>query len=245
MKGVILAGGLGTRLFPLTLVTNKHLLPIYNKPVIYYSIEKLVSAGIDRIMIVTSPEHIANFVGLLGSGQDFISLNTKKQIQIVYGIQNKPSGIADGLYIAKEYVGDDNCILCLGDNIIEDDISHHITKFESGATVFLKKVKDPERFGVAVVDKKGKVIGIEEKPQKPKSNLAVIGLYVYDNTVFKKMIGQKKSDRGEYEITHINNKYIAEGSLKSVVLKKQWFDIGSHESLFNASVHMKRKHENR
>lgn len=243
MKGVILAGGQGTRLFPLTFVTNKHLLPVYNKPVIYYSIEKLVSAGIDRIMIVTSPEHIANFVGLLGSGQSFISTKTKKQIQIVYGIQNKPSGIADGLYIAKEYVGDDNCILCLGDNIIEDDISEHITNFSTGAKVFLKKVSDPKRFGVASLDKNGNVVGIEEKPKKPKSNLAVIGLYVYDNTVFKKMIGQTKSARGEYEITHINNKYIKEGALQSVVLKKKWFDIGSHDSLLHAGMHMKRKHE--
>jgi glucose-1-phosphate thymidylyltransferase len=243
MKGVILAGGLGTRLSPLTLVTNKHLLPIYNKPAIYYSIEKLVSAGIDRIMIVTSPEHVADFVGLLGSGQNFISLKTKKQIQIVYGIQNKPSGIADGLYIAKEYIGDESCILCLGDNIIEDDISEHINKFKNGATIFLKEVSNPEKFGVALLDKKGKVLNIEEKPKKPKSNLAVIGLYLYDNTVFNKMIGQKKSARGEYEITYINNKYIKEESLHSVVLKNEWFDIGSHDSLFEAGIHMKQKHE--
>lgn len=242
MKGVILAGGLGTRLLPLTLVTNKHLLPVYNKPAIYYSIEKLVSAGIDRIMIVTSPEHIANFVGLLGSGQDFISLKSRKQIQIVYGIQNKPNGIADGLYIAKEYVGDDSCIVCLGDNIIEDDISEHIAKFESGATIFLKKVINPERFGVALLDKKGNVLIIEEKPKKPKSDLAVIGLYVYDNTVFKKMIGQEKSARGEYEITNINNKYILEGGLRSVILEKEWFDIGSHDSLFEAGTYMKEKY---
>lgn len=243
MKGVILAGGLGTRLSPLTLVTNKHLLPIYNKPVIYYSIEKLVSAGVDRIMIVTSPEHIADFVDLLGSGQNFISLKTKKQIQIVYGIQNKPSGIADGLYIAKEYVGNDSCVLCLGDNIIEDDISGHIKNFKDGATIFLKKVSDPERFGVALLDKKGNILGIEEKPKKPKSDLAVIGLYLYDNTVFQKMIGQKMSARGEYEITYINNKYIKEGRMRSVVLKNKWFDIGSHNSLFEAGKHMKHKHE--
>ncbi len=145
MKGVILAGGKATRLYPLTLVTNKHLLPIYNKPVIYYSIEKLVEAGIDRIMVVTSSQHIDDFVGLLGSGQDFISKNDGKQIQIVYGIQNKPSGITDGLYIAKDYIGKDNCILFLGDNILEDDISSHIKNFNNGALIFLKKVNDPER----------------------------------------------------------------------------------------------------
>jgi glucose-1-phosphate thymidylyltransferase len=242
MKGVILAGGLGTRLSPLTLVTNKHLLPVYNKPVIYYSIEKLVSAGIDRIMIVTSPEHIADFARLLGSGQGFTSLKTRKQIQIVYGIQNKPSGIADGLYIAKEYIGDDNCILHLGDNIIEDDISGHVKKFKSGATIFLKKVTDPERFGVASLDKEGKVLDIEEKPKKWKSDLAVIGLYLYDNTVFKKMIGQKESERGEYEITYINNKYVEEGSLRSVILEKEWFDIGNHDSLLKAGIYMKQKY---
>ena len=243
MKGVILAGGLGTRLFPLTLVTNKHLLPVYNKPVIYYAVEKLVSASIDRIMIVTSPEHIEDFVGLLGSGQNFISKRNNKQIQIVYGIQNKPSGICDGLYIAKDYIGDDNCILCLGDNIIEEDISKHVKDFKSGATIFLKKVNNPQSFGVASVDKEGKVTTIEEKPSKPKSDLAVIGLYIYDNTVLEKMIGQKKSARGEYEITYVNNKYIEKGDLRSVILKNEWFDIGNHDSLIEAGLYMKRKYE--
>ena len=178
MKGVILAGGEGTRLRPLTLVTNKHLLPIYDKPVIYYAIEKLVEAGIDRIMIVTSPKQVEDFVNLLGSGQNFISKNTGKQVQIVYGIQNRPSGIADGLYIAKDYVGADDCVLYLGDNILEDDISEHIENFKSGALVFLKEVKDPERFGIATLDEKGHVLEIVEKPSNPKSILAVVGLYV-------------------------------------------------------------------
>jgi glucose-1-phosphate thymidylyltransferase len=243
MKGVILAGGLGTRLSPLTLVTNKHLLPVYDKPVIYYAIEKLVSAGIDRIMIVTSPQHIDDFVKLLGSGQNFISPKTKKQIQIVYGIQNKPGGISEGLYIAKEYVGNDKCILYLGDNIIEDNISEHVKKFRKGAMIFLKKVNDSERFGVASIDKKGKILEIEEKPKNPKSDLAVIGLYIYDNTVFKKMIGEKKSARGEYEITYVNNKYIKEGNLRSIILKKTWFDVGNYNSLIEAGLYMKKKHE--
>src|SRR3989338_11136322 len=147
MKSVILAGGKATRLNPLTLVTNKHLLPVYDKPVIYYAIEKLVSSGIDRIMIVTSPGHIHDFVQLLGSGQNFVSVKSGKQIQIVYGIQNEPSGIADGLYIAKDYVGTDNCVLYLGDNIFEDEIKKQIKDFKDGATVFLKKVSDPKRFG--------------------------------------------------------------------------------------------------
>ena len=241
MKAVILAGGSATRLHPLTLVTNKHLLPVYNKPVIYYAIEKLVSAGIDRIMVVTSPHHVNNFVNLLGSGQNFTSINTSKQIQIVYGIQNKPSGIASGLYIAKEYVGNDDCILYLGDNIFEDNINGYIKDFESGAMVFLKKVSDPGRFGVATINKHNKVIEIIEKPKRSKSNLAVTGLYIYDNTVFKKMIGQKPSNRGEYKITYVNNKYITEKTLTSVILKKKWFDIGTFDSLIETSNYMRWK----
>ena len=241
MKAVILAGGNATRLHPLTLVTNKHLLPIYNKPVIYYAIEKIISTGIDRIMIVTSPHHLNNFVNLLGSGQNFKSSNTNKQIQIVYGIQNKPSGIADGLYIAKDYIGNDDCILYLGDNIFEDDISEYIKKFKSGAMVFLKKVSDPERFGIAEIGKNREVINIIEKPKNPKSDLAVTGLYVYDNTVFEKMIGQKPSSRGEFEITYVNNKYIKEKSLISVILRNNWFDIGTFDSLINTSNYMKKK----
>lgn len=241
MKGVILAGGDATRLRPLTLVTNKHLLPVYNKPLIYYGIEKLVEAGIDRIMVVTSPRHVENFVGLLGSGQNFVSKRNGKQIQIVYGIQNGPSGIADGLYIAKDYVGTDNCVLYLGDNIVEDDISKPIRDFKSGATVFLKEVNDPARFGVAEVDGRGKVLRIEEKPKKPKSNLAVVGVYIYDSTIFQKMVGQPLSQRGEYEITYLNNRYIEEGALNSVRLTKEWFDAGTADSLIEAGNFMRHK----
>lgn len=243
MKGVILAGGNATRLYPLTQVTNKHLLPIYNKPVIYYVIEKMVSVGIDRIMIVTSPRHVEDFINLVGSGQNFISKRTGKQIQVVYGIQNEPNGIAAGLYYAKEYVGNDSCFLHLGDNIIEDDISGHVKNFKKGAMVFLKKVKDPKRFGIAKTNAKGIVLGIEEKPEKPKSNLAVIGAYLYDNTVFDKLNGQPKSARGEYEITYVNNKYIKENNLRSAILKKEWFDVGTFDRLLEASVYMKKKYE--
>lgn len=243
MKGVILAGGRGTRLDPLTRVTNKHLLPIYDKPVIYYAVEKLAEAGIDRIMIVTSPHHLDDFVQLLGSGQYFTSKRTGKQIQIVYGIQNEPSGIAFGLYIAKEYVGEEDCVLYLGDNIIEDDLAPHIERFKGGATVFLKKVRDPHRFGIATIDKKGKVTGIVEKPKHPKSDLAVVGLYLYDNSVFKKMIGQPASKRGEKEITWVNNKYLKEGSLRAVELTEHWFDIGTVDSLLAASNYMREKYE--
>jgi len=243
MKGVILAGGFGTRLNPITKAINKHLIPVYNKPVIYYGVEKLVQAGIDKIIIITSPHHIENFVDLLGSGQDFISLNTGKQIQIVYGIQNEPLGTAEGLWIAKDYVGNDNCVLYFGDNIFEDDISKYVKNFKAGATVFLKEVSDPERFGVAIVDENNLVTNIEEKPINSKSNLAVTGLYIYDNTVFEKMIGQPKSSRGEFEITYINNLYIKEKKLKAVKLIKEWFDVGNFESLLRASKFYSDKYE--
>ena len=242
MKGVILAGGSGTRLQPLTLVTNKHLLPVFDKPVIYYAIEKLVDAGISKIMVVTSPHHIDSFVRLLGSGQHFTPKGNKaKQIQIVYGIQNEPNGIAYGLFIAEDYVGKENCVLILGDNIITDNITPAIKNFKGGAAVFLKKVKDPERFGIATVDREGRVTSIEEKPRKPKSNLAVTGLYVYDNTVFDKIRKIQKSKRGEYEITSLNNLYLKEGALRSHQLAEEWFDIGTIESLHEALEFMKKR----
>ncbi len=241
MKGVILAGGDATRLRPLTLVTNKHLLPVYDKPVIYYGIEKLVDAGIDRIMVVTSPRHVDDFVNLLGSGQHFVSKKNGKQVQIVYGIQNQPRGIAEGLHIAEDYVGQDTCALYLGDNIFEDDVNEAIRSFKSGATVFLKEVADPERFGIAEVDKHGHVLSIEEKPKAPKSNLAVTGLYLYDTSVFKKVLNQPLSERGEYEITYVNNLYVKEGKLRFVKLKKEWFDIGVFDSMLNAGNFMKQK----
>lgn len=232
---------MATRLQPLTLVTNKHLLPVYDKPVIYYAIEKLVSAGIDKMMIVTSPGHVDDFVKLLGSGQNFRSKKTGKQIQIVYGIQNTPSGIARGLWIAKDYIGSEACILYLGDNIIEDDLAPHVKSFKNGAMVFLKKVPDPERFGIATIGKDGLVTSIEEKPKKPKSDMAVVGAYIYDNTVFEKLLGQKPSDRGEYEITYVNNKYIKERKLRAVELKKTWLDVGTIDSLLEAGIYMKKK----
>lgn len=240
MKAVILAGGNGTRLHPLTLATNKHLLSLYDRPVIYYAIEKLVEAGIYKIMIVTSAHHIEDFVKLLGSGQNF-KRPDGKQVQIAYGIQNEPNGIAYGLYIAKDYVGTDDCVLYLGDNVIEDDISEHVQSFKGGARVFLKKVSDPERFGVATIGADGNVTAIEEKPKIPKSDLAVVGLYIFDNSVYDKMLDQVPSERGEYEITYLNNKYIEEGKLESVILNDRWFDIGTIDSLHDASVYMRNK----
>ena len=241
IKGVILAGGNGTRMYPLTRVTNKHLLAIYDKPVIYYAIEKLIDAGVERIMIVTSPTHIGSFAHLLGSGQEFRSPKTGKQIQIVYGIQNQPNGLAYALYIAREYVGNDHCLLYLGDNLFEDDIKKHVAEFKGGMTVFLKKVPNPKQFGIAVFNKRGDFVGVEEKPKRPKTDLAVVGLYIFDKTVFEKIDGQKPSKRGEFEITEPINKYIKEGRAKTIILKKKWFDVGSIDSLLNASIYMRNK----
>lgn len=239
---MILAGGSGTRLHPLTLVTNKHLLPVFDKPVIYYAIEKLVDAGITKIMVVTSPHHIDAFVKLLGSGQHFVpKTKGSKQIQIVYGIQNEPNGIAYGLFIAEDYIGKDNCVLFLGDNIVLDDITPAIEEFKSGATLFLKKVPDPERFGIATTDKHGKITSLEEKPSKPKSSLAAVGVYIYDYTVFDKIHRMSKSERGEYEITTVNEMYLKEGALKAHMLKDEWFDIGTIEGLHKASDFMEKR----
>lgn len=213
---------------------------MYDRPVIYYAIEQLVNTGIYKIMIVTSGAHVEDFIKLLGSGKAFRRPDGR-QVQIVYGIQNEPNGIAFGLYIAKEYVGSDDCLLYLGDNIFDESLAEHIQDFKGGAKVFLKEVNDPERFGVAQVDKKNHVINIEEKPIKPKSNLAVTGLYLYDSTVFDKMLDQQPSERGEYEITYLNNKYIEEGRLDAVILKGPWFDIGTFESLMEASIYMRDK----
>lgn len=240
MKGIILAGGFGTRLHPITKVTNKHLLPIYDKPMIYYPIEALVRAGINRIMIITNPPHISDFVNLLGSGDNFLDKDGK-QIQIVYGIQNLPTGIADGLWIAKDYIGDDNCVLVLGDNIILDDLTPHIKSFTNGAKIFLKKVDDPKRYGIAEVDKDLNVLSVEEKPANPKSNLAITGIYVYDKTCFDKCLGQKPSARGEYEITYINELYLKENGLKAAELQKEWFDAGTVDSLLTVSNFIKKQ----
>ncbi len=242
MKAIITAGGSGTRLHPLTLAINKHLLSLYDKPIIYHSIEKLVEAGIHKIMIVTSPHHVGDFVKILGSGHNFISPVTGKQIQIVYGIQNEPNGIAYVIHIARDYIAKDDFVLYLGDNIIEDNIGEHIKNRKDGATIFLKKVKDPERFGVAQVDKNNKVLSIEEKPKKPKSDLAVTGIYLFDNSALEKTLQIKPSKRGEYEITDVINLYIKEKKLNAVRLTKKWFDTGTFDSMLDAANFMKRKY---
>ncbi len=229
MKGVILAGGTGSRLFPLTKVTNKHLLPVYDEPMIYYPLKTLINAGIRDIMIVSGKGHVGHFLELLGSGSDF-------GVRFSYEIQKEAGGIAQALSLARGFVDGDSVTVILGDNIYEDNVKEHVQSFKSGARIFLKPVTDAHRFGVAEVDeKKNQVLGIEEKPKQPKSNLAVTGLYIYDNTVFDVVKTLKPSGRGELEITDVNNYYVRQGKLSFSVLEGYWSDAGTFESLFRAS----------
>jgi glucose-1-phosphate thymidylyltransferase len=232
MKGVILAGGLGTRLMPCTKVTNKHLLPVYDKPMIYYPLKTLVGAGLSDIMIVTGGNNAGDFLRLLGNGREF----GLKDISYTY--QEGEGGIADALKLAEDFADNDKIAVMLGDNVIESDITGAVKEFnrqEKGAKIFLKEVDDPERFGVAEI-KDGRVINIAEKPEKPVSRYAVVGIYMYDNDVFKIIRSLKPSDRGELEITDVNNEYIKRGTMAYSMLEGWWTDAGtSFESLFRAS----------
>jgi glucose-1-phosphate thymidylyltransferase len=231
MKGVILAGGLGTRLFPCTKVTNKHLLPVFNKPMIYYPLLTMVKAGLSDIMIVTGGNYAGDFLRILGNGKEF----GLKDISYTY--QEGEGGIADALRLAENFAEGEKVFVILGDNIIEDDISEDIASFDKqgkGAKIFLKEVTDPERFGVAEI-KDSKVVNIEEKPKRPKSNLAVIGLYLFDNSVFDIIKNLKPSGRGELEITDVNNAYISDSEMTYSIIKGWWTDAGTFESLLKAS----------
>ena len=237
MKGIILAGGAGTRLMPCTRVTNKHLLPVYNKPMIYYPLETLTSAGISEILIVTGGNSPGDFLKLLKNAKEF----GLKEIHYAY--QDGVGGIAEALGLAEDFADEGKIVVILGDNIIENDIKNFIEDFEKqekGAKLFLKEIPDPERFGVAEI-KDGKIIKIEEKPKQPKSNLAVTGLYMYDNQVFDVIRTLKPSDRGELEITDINNFYINQNTITYEVLKGFWGDAGKFESLFKASEFVRKK----
>jgi len=231
MKGIVLAGGLGSRLLPLTKVTNKHLLPIYNKPMIYYPIETLVNAGISEILIVTGGNSAGEFLRLLGNGKDF----GLKHINYTY--QEGEGGIAEALGLAEHFSDGESVVVILGDNIIEDDISQAVEDFKkqgSGAKILLKEVKDPERFGVAEI-KGNRIVHIVEKPRDPKSNYAVTGIYMYDAKVFDIIKTLKPSGRGELEITDVNNAYIQKGEMTFEALSGWWTDAGTFESLFNAN----------
>ncbi|MDD2942680.1 MAG: sugar phosphate nucleotidyltransferase [bacterium] len=231
MKGVILAGGLGSRLQPCTLVTNKHLLPVYDKPMIYYPLQALINAGIDDILIVTGGHFAGDFLKLLGNGKDFGLRHLN------YSYQEGEGGIADALSLAEYFAGDDSVCVILGDNIIEGNIRESADAFRKqggGARILLKEVHDAERFGVAEVDH-GRIVSIEEKPAKPKSNLAVTGIYFYDNTVFDFIRSIEPSVRGELEITDVNNLYVKRGNLYYDVLKGWWTDAGTFGSLQRAT----------
>jgi glucose-1-phosphate thymidylyltransferase len=231
MKGIVLAGGIGTRLYPLTRVTNKHLLPVYDKPMIFYPLQTLVDAGIRDILIVTGGQNAGDFLRLLQNGKEF----GLQQLSFAY--QEGEGGIADALRLAEPWAKGDKICVVLGDNIIEGDMREAATAFEQlekGAMVLLKEVVDPERFGVPVFDQ-GRIVRIEEKPKKPLSSYAVIGIYFYDGTVFDRIRTLKPSGRGEYEITDINNSYIAEGTLQYTQLEGWWTDAGTFESLWHAS----------
>jgi len=232
LKGVILAGGTGSRLYPLTKVTNKHLLPVYDKPMICYPLEKLIAAGIEEIMIVSGRGHVGHFLELLGSGSEF-------GVSITYEIQEEAGGIAQALGLARKWAGKDSVAVVLGDNIFEDDFREDVESFDRGAKVFLKEVPDPQRFGVAEVNG-SRIISIEEKPQAPKSNLAVTGLYLYDARVFEIIRTLRPSGRGELEITDVNNTYVRDGEMKYSVLSGFWSDAGTFDSLMRASLMVQR-----
>ncbi len=232
MKGIILAGGLGTRLYPLTKITNKHLISVYDKPMIFYPIGTLINAGITDIMIVTGGNHAGDFLRLMGNGKEF----GLKHINYTY--QEGEGGIADALSLAEYFADGEPICVILGDNIIEKNIRKAVSDFKKqkkGAKILLKEVPDPERFGVAEI-KNGKLINIVEKPKSPKSNLAVIGIYLFDERVFDIVKTLKPSDRGELEITDVNNAYVKEGTMSWEMLDGWWTDAGTFESLLRASV---------
>lgn len=230
LKGVILVGGLGTRLHPLTKVVSKHLLPVGNEPMIFHCVKQLTAAGITNILIVTNGQYVGDFVKALGSGKDF-------GCEFTYRVQEEAKGIAHALALAEGFTAGDRIVVMLGDNIFEHSIQHAISDFhgqQMGARVLLKQVNDPRRYGVAVLDRKNQIVKIEEKPIQPKSNYAVLGVYFYDASVFDIIRTIEPSDRGEYEITSVNNVYIHQRQLEYNIIEGQWVDAGTFESLTEA-----------
>ena len=233
MKGIILAGGKGTRLYPLTKVTNKHLLPVGKEPMIFNPIRIMVEAGISDILVVTSTEHMGDIVNQLGSGQEF-------NCEFTYRVQEEAKGIAHALALGENFAGEDRILVILGDNITTGSLKTHVEEYlnqEAGAKVLLKRVGDPERYGVAAIDER-QIVDIEEKPKQPKSNFAVIGYYMYDRQVWDIIRGLTPSARGEYEITAVNNTYVQKHQLTYGILEADWTDAGTFESWEHANAMM-------
>ena len=228
MKGIILAGGRATRLRPLTKITSKQLLPIYNKPMIYYPIQTLAKAGIKDILIIVAPEYSGQFLNLLGSGNEM-------GVNLSYEVQEEPRGLPEAFIIGENFIGKDNVTLILGDNIFDHDFAQSVTSFKSGARIFAKKVPDPERSGVVEFDKDYKVISIVEKPEHPKSDYAIVGFYIYDNRVIEYAKSLKPSARSELEIVDLHNKYLAKGELDVNVIEGMWEDAGTFDSLLRVN----------
>ena len=228
MKGIILAGGRATRLRPLTKITSKQLLPVYNKPMVYYPINTLAKAGIKDILIIVSPEYSGQFLNLLGSGSEL-------GVNLSYEVQDQPRGLADAFIVGEKFIGDDNVAMILGDNIFDHDFTDNVKSFKSGARIFAKKVPDPERSGVVEFDENYKVLSIVEKPEHPKSNYAIVGFYIYDNKVIEYAKNLKPSARGEVEIVDLHNKYLAKEELEVNIIEGMWEDAGTFDSLLRVN----------
>ena len=235
MKGIVLAGGNATRLFPLTATTSKQLLPIYDRQMIFYPLNTLVKAGIKDILIIVSPDHSGQFLNLLGSIFD------KFGVQLAFRVQKTPKGLADAFIVGEDFIDNDSVTMILGDNIFEDDFSNYIKKFKSGGHVFARKVPDPQRYGVVKFDEKMKVLKIEEKPAKWISDYAITGLYIYDQRVVEAAKTTKPSSRGELEITSLHNYYLKMGELTVSTFRGEWLDAGTFETLFEANRIVKEK----
>lgn len=234
MKGIILSGGAGSRLYPCTKITSKQLLPVYNRPMIFYPLNTLIKAGIKEILIIVAPERAGDYLNLLGSGVEF-------GVRFTYEIQDKPLGLPEAFIIGEQFIGNDNVAMILGDNIFEDDFSNEIETFISGAKIFAKKVKDPERFGVVKFDKNMNAELIIEKPKEKISDYAITGLYLYDSSVVGIAKKLRPSSRGELEIVDIHNSFLKNGELKVVEVKNEWIDCGTFESLLQAQALAKEK----
>jgi glucose-1-phosphate thymidylyltransferase len=235
MKGIILSGGTATRLFPLTATTSKQLLPVYNRQMIFYPLNTLIKAGIKDILMIVSPEHSGQYLNLLGSTMKKFGIN------IYFEVQKVPRGLADAFILGESFIGQDNVTMILGDNIFEDDFSEEIKNFKSGGHVFAKKVQDPERFGVVKFDENNKAVEVIEKPSEWISDYAVTGLYIYDNRVVKVAKSAVPSERGEIEITSLQNYYLQLGELQVTTVSGEWLDAGTFDSLLEASNIVKNK----